>query len=130
MSDNELKEVEFVVTDETEEAAVSAQPAADVQPAVNAQPVVSSAADGAGQGAAVPEGMPSKGAYTALLILGFICGILWGILSISPYSKMSKAIDAGNAAEAWENAKKVKILCLIGVAINVVMIMVRCGAGM
>ena len=122
MADNELKEVEFVVTDDNAPAPAPQAPA-DVPPAVNPQPGA-----GPGQGAAVPEGMPNKGAYTALLILGFICGILWGILSISPYSKMSKAIEAGEAATAWENAKKVKIFCLIGVAINVLMLMFSCGA--
>ena len=34
--------------------------------------------------------MPSKGGYLALVILGFLLGILWGALSISPYNKMSR----------------------------------------
>ena len=38
-----------------------------------------------------------------------------------------RAIEAGDAATAWENAKKVKTFCLIGVAINILMVMFSCG---
>ncbi len=68
------------------------------------------------------EKMPSKGAYTFLLIIGFLCGILWGALSIGPYRKMKAAIDAGEVAEANSNAKKIRIFVIIGVVINILLI--------
>ena len=73
--------------------------------------------------------MPSKGLYTFLLVLGFLLGLIWGALSISPYQNMKKAIDAGNSAEAWEHAGKIKRWILIGVAVNVVLIVLRSCTG-
>ena len=62
--------------------------------------------------------MPKKGTYTALLVVGFICGILWGILSISPYQKLKVAIENGDVEEAQANAKKIRIFVIIGVVVN------------
>jgi hypothetical protein len=64
--------------------------------------------------------MPSQGTYLVLVILGFILGIIWGALSVSPYSKMKQAIAVGDVDGAWENANKIKKWVLIGVAVNVV----------
>ena len=68
------------------------------------------------------ENMPNKGTYTFLLVVGFLCGILWGVLSLSPYNKMKAAIDAGDVDEANSNAKKVRTFVIIGVVINVLII--------
>ncbi len=68
------------------------------------------------------EKMPSKGGNLALVIIGFFLGVLWGALALSPYNKMKKAIDAGDAEEAWANSKKIKIFFWIGVAVNVLFI--------
>lgn len=66
--------------------------------------------------------MPSKGGHLAMVIIGFLLGILWGVLALFPYNKMKAAIDAGDEAEAWANAKKVKIFFWIGVGVNVLFI--------
>ena len=74
----------------------------------------------------VPSGpMPSKGLYLFLVILGFFCGILWGALSIGPYNRMKQAIFANDSVEAHAQAKKILTFVLIGLAINVVFIIVR-----
>ena len=70
--------------------------------------------------------MPSTGTYTALLVLGFVLGIIWGALSISPYQKMKAAIAAGDSATAWENAGKIKKYILIGVIVNVIILFGQC----
>ena len=69
--------------------------------------------------------MPNKGSYLAMLIVSFVLGILWGILSLSPYNKMKAAIDAGDAEAAWANAKKVKTFFWIAIAINVVIFLIN-----
>lgn len=74
--------------------------------------------------------MPSKGGHLAMVIIGFFLGILWGILSLSPYGKMKAAIDAGDADEAWANARKIKTFFWIGVAVNVLFIIIRVAGNM
>ena len=66
--------------------------------------------------------MPSKGFHLFLLILGFLLGVIWGILSIGPYRAMTEAIAAGDAETAWINAKKIRKWVLIGIVINVLII--------
>ena len=71
---------------------------------------------------AVPSGpMPNKTVHTVLLVLGFLCGILWGLLALGPYKKMSAAIDANNSIEANNQAKKVRIFAIIGIVLNVLL---------
>lgn len=66
--------------------------------------------------------MPSQGGHLALVILGFLFGILWGALSISPYNKMKEAIANGDAETAQANAKKIRTFVIIGLVINVLII--------
>ncbi len=73
--------------------------------------------------------MPKKGTYTALLVVGFICGILWGILSISPYQKLKVAIENGDVEEAQANAKKIRIFVIIGVVVNALVLIGRMAGG-
>ncbi len=73
--------------------------------------------------------MPNKTLYTVLLVIGFLCGILWGVLALSPYNKMKAAIDAGDSAEANRQAKKVMIFAVIGIVLNAVMIIGRFATG-
>lgn len=75
------------------------------------------------------EKMPSKGLYLTMVIVGFFLGILWGVLSISPYQKMKAAIDAGDSVTAWDNAKKIRTFFWIGVAVNVLIIIGRMAGG-
>ena len=117
MSDNELKEVEFTISDSNED------PSSVEQPLV----VTGTAAD-AGQNDGGHVGMPNKTTYTVLLVLGFLLGIIWGILAISPYTKMKKAIDEGDQATARDNAKSIKTYIIIGLIVNVVLSFVRCMA--
>ena len=73
--------------------------------------------------------MPNKTLYTVLLVIGFLCGILWGILALSPYNKMKAAIDAGDSVEANKQAKKVMIFAVIGIVINAVLLIGRFAGG-
>lgn len=68
--------------------------------------------------------MPGKGGHLAMVIIGFFLGILWGLLAVFPYIKMNKAIEAGDSATAWAQSKKVKTFFWIGVAVNVVFLIV------
>lgn len=71
------------------------------------------------------EKMPSKGFYLFLVIVGFLFGILWGALSISPYNKLKAAVDSGDAETANASAKKIRIFVIIGIVLNVVIVIVR-----
>lgn len=64
--------------------------------------------------------MPKQGTYLFLVIVGFVCGIIWGALAFGPYNKMKEAIAAENAEEAWMYAGKVKKWIIIGIIINVI----------
>ena len=75
------------------------------------------------------EKMPSKGFYLFLVIVGFLFGILWGALSISPYNKLKAAVDSGDAETANANAKKIRIYVIIGVVLNVVIFIFRFRTG-
>ena len=69
--------------------------------------------------------MPSKGFHLFLLILGFLLGVIWGILSIGPSRAMTEAIAAGDAETAWINAKKIRKWVLIGLVVNVLVVIGR-----
>lgn len=64
--------------------------------------------------------MPSKGLYIFFIILGFLCGLIWGIVGVTQYSPMSTAIDAGDYDTAWAKAKVIKIVTFVGLALNIV----------
>lgn len=72
--------------------------------------------------------MPSQGLYLVLLVIGFLCGILWGALSLGPYQTMKTAIANNDGVTARANAKKILIFTLIGVAINALIIIGRIAA--
>lgn len=71
------------------------------------------------------KNMPSKGGHLALVILGFLIGILWGVLAIFPYRKMTAAINDGDVETAQANAKKVRLYFFVGLALNVVLFIAR-----
>ena len=72
---------------------------------------------------AMPVGnMPNMNLYLTLVILGFVLGVIWGALSISPYNRMKQAVAANNAAEAQNCAKKIKTIFIIGVVVNVLVL--------
>ena len=71
----------------------------------------------------VPTGpMPNPTVYLILVILGFLCGIIWGALSIGNYSKLKNAVAMGNSEEANKYAKKIRTVIIIGVVLNVMAI--------
>lgn len=72
---------------------------------------------------ATASGMPSKGAAIALIVIGFLCGIIWGVIGIVMYSGMSKAIEAGDLATATTKFRNIAIATGIGVALNVIVIL-------
>lgn len=74
--------------------------------------------------------MPSVGGHLTMVIFGFIFGVLWGALAIGPFGRMKKAVNEGDSVTAWENAKKVKIFFFIGLAVNVVFLIIRIFANM
>lgn len=65
--------------------------------------------------------LPKKDTYLALLILGFVLGLIWGLLSWGPYKKLKEAIEIGDSDEAWANAKKIRTYVIIGAVINVLL---------
>ena len=73
--------------------------------------------------------MPSKGGYLALVILGFLLGIIWGILSIGPYQRLKAAVDADDYYTAQENAGKIKRLIIIGIIVNILIGIARSRLG-
>ncbi len=75
------------------------------------------------------QNMPRKGVYVFWMVVGFCTGVLWGALSISPMTKMNKAIKDGDSYEAWANAKKIRMFALIGIAVNVVFILISLASG-
>ena len=73
--------------------------------------------------------MPSKSTYLVLVIVGFLFGILWGLLSLSPYNKLKVAVDNGDVEEATANAKKIRIFVIIGVVLNILVLIGRMAGG-
>ena len=71
--------------------------------------------------------MPKKGTYLTLTVLGFILGVLWGALCISPYGKLTAAIAANDYETAQANAKKIRIIFIIGMVINVLFFIGKMG---
>ena len=69
--------------------------------------------------------MPNLTVYKVLLVVGFLCGIIWGALSMGPYNKMKAAVEAGDVAEARSCANKIRIFVIIGVILNVFFIIGR-----
>ena len=62
--------------------------------------------------------MPKQSTYRILTTAGFFLGVLWGALSYGPYNRLKAAVAAGDADEAWANAKKVRTYFAIGAAVN------------
>ena len=67
-------------------------------------------------------GMPSTTTAIILIVVGFLCGILWGIIGITQYGSMKKAIEAGDAETANKKFNIIKIATIVGVVLNVLII--------
>ena len=66
--------------------------------------------------------MPNEGVALVLVILGFLVGVLWGIIELLSYNKMKSAISAGNCSEAQRHAKKIRTVFIIGAVINTLLV--------
>ena len=75
------------------------------------------------------QNMPSTGLYLFLTILGFLFGILWGILCIGPYRTLKVAVANGDGVLAQEQAKKIRIYVIIGVVLNVLIFVAQMARG-
>ena len=74
----------------------------------------------------VPAGsMPNPNTYLVLVIIGFVCGVIWGALTVSNYTKLKQAVAANNYAMAQDCAKKIRTVIIIGVIINVLVFIGR-----
>lgn len=63
--------------------------------------------------------MPSKGGAIALIVIGFLCGIIWGVIGVVQYGPMKNAIEAGDSATASKKFRNIAIATGIGVFLNV-----------
>jgi len=75
------------------------------------------------------EKMPSKGLAVFWMVIGFLTGVLWGCLCISPMSRMNAAIKDNDSYEAYANYKKIRMFALIGIAVNIVLILIGLARG-
>ena len=66
--------------------------------------------------------MPSKGLAIALIVVGFLCGIIWGIVGFTQYGPMKEAISRGDVAEAKSKFKTIAIATGVGVVVNVLLL--------
>jgi|GEM_PF-6658317 len=66
--------------------------------------------------------MPSKGLAIALIVVGFLCGIIWGIVGFTQYGPMKEAINRGDVATAKDKFKTIAIATGVGVVINVLLL--------
>ncbi len=63
--------------------------------------------------------MPSQGGHLFLVVLGFILGIIWGLLSMGSYKDMKAAIASGDSVTANKKAKNIRIIFIIGMIISI-----------
>jgi len=66
--------------------------------------------------------MPSNGLAIALIVVGFLCGIIWGIVGFTQYGPMKEAINRGDVATAKDKFKTIAIATGVGVVINVLLL--------
>lgn len=67
-------------------------------------------------------GMPNTTTAIVLIVIGFLCGILWGIIGVVQYGPMKTAIEAGDVETANKKFNVIKIATIIGVVLNVLLI--------
>ena len=73
--------------------------------------------------------MPNPTGALVMVIIGFLCGIIWGALALGHYNKMNNAIAIGDSMTANAEFKKVRTFFIIGIVISVLVIIGRIGAG-
>ena len=99
------------------EQTVYQQPAYDQQaPAGQYAPIVP---------AAQMVDMPSKGVAIALIVVGFVCGVIWGIIGVVQYGPMKAAIQRGDVVEAKDKFGVIRNATIIGVVINILFLIAQ-----
>lgn len=66
--------------------------------------------------------MPSVGTATVLCVIGFLCGVIWGVYGLTQRSGMKDAIARGDAETAKKKFNHIMIATIIGVVINLLVI--------
>ena len=74
-------------------------------------------------------GMPNTTTAIILIVVGFICGIIWGVIGLTQYKPMKNAIAMGDAVTANKKFNVIKIATIIGIVINVLFIIGNMNAG-
>lgn len=69
--------------------------------------------------------MPNVNTYLILVIVGFVCGVIWGCISIGAYNKLKQAVSFNDYDGAIKNANKIKTVTIIGVIVNILFIIIR-----
>lgn len=70
--------------------------------------------------------MPSSVANLILVVVGFLCGVIWGVIALIQYNKMNAAIEQGDVQTAKAKAQNVKIAVGIGVALTLIALLGTC----
>lgn len=71
--------------------------------------------------------MPNPSTYMALIVVGFLCGVIWGAIGLSQYGALKDAVAQGDAETANKKASTIRIVTIIGVCIQLFLLMAMCG---
>ena len=66
--------------------------------------------------------VPNTTTAIILIVIGFVSGIIWGIIGVVQYGPMKRAIESGDVVTANKKANIIKIATGIGVAVNILAI--------
>lgn len=67
--------------------------------------------------------MPSAGTSMVLIVVGFLCGVVWGAVGLSQYGALKSAIEMGDVETAKKKASFIRNITIAGVVINLLVIM-------
>ena len=67
--------------------------------------------------------MPSTGLATVLVVIGFVCGVIWGIIGFTKLKPMKAAIAAGDVETAKKCFGTIRTVTIIGIVLNVLVFM-------
>ncbi len=70
-------------------------------------------------------GMPNKNTYLAICVISILINLIFGIFNVIMYRGMTAAIDSGDYASAWGKAKAIKIASAVGLAILIMIPLLR-----
>jgi len=60
-----------------------------------------------------------------MIVVGFISGIIWGVIGLVNYFPMKAALEAGDYGTAMEKYKVIKVVTIVGIVVNLVFIFGR-----